>query len=89
MGKYLVVSGHGNRYIMVLYRKVRNLILIESMKTRASGKMCQAYNELMTCLTKRGIKAAKGMLDDEASDKFLQAIKQKGIIYEKVPPNMH
>ena len=36
-----------------------NLILVESFKTRASGKMCQAYNKLMECLNERGIKVSK------------------------------
>ena len=45
--KYLMVSSQGNRYIMVFYKKDRNLILVEPMKTRTSGEMCWAYNKLM------------------------------------------
>ena len=38
-GKFPVVSSQGNRYIMVMYEKGNNLILVEPIKTIASGKM--------------------------------------------------
>ena len=41
--KFPDVLSQGNRYIMVLYEKEGNLILIKPMKTRLSGNMCQAY----------------------------------------------
>ena len=59
---------------MVLHEKDGNLILIKPMKTRASGKIL-AYNKLMIHLTKRHIEVAKHILDNEASDEYLQAIK--------------
>ena len=87
--KFPLVSCQGNRYIMVMYEKDGNLILVEPMKTRASGKLCQAYNKLMKHLTKRGIKVTKYILDSKASGEYLQPIKHNGITYGKVPPNIH
>ena len=86
MRKFPVVSSQGNRYFMVLCEKDGNLILVEPMKTRSLGEMCRAYSKLMMCLTKMGIKVSKHILNNEASDKYLQAIKCNGILHEKVPP---
>ena len=66
-GKFPVVSSQGNRYIMVLYQKDGNLILVEPMRTWSLGEMCRAYNKLMMCLTKKGIKVKKNILNNEAS----------------------
>ena len=84
-----VVLNQGNGYIMVLYKTDANLVLIKLMKTRSSSKMCWAYNKVMMCLTNWGIKVAKHILNNKASDNYLQAIKQNGIEYEKIPPNIH
>ena len=59
------------------------------MKTRSTGNMCRAYNELIAQLTERGIKVMKHTLDNEASLEYLQVIKQNGITPEKVPPHIH
>ena len=73
---------------MVMYKEDGDLILVEPMKTR-SGNMCRAYNKLMAQLFERGIMVTKHILDNEASEEYLQTTKQNGITYEKVPPNIH
>ena len=88
-GKFLVVSSQENQYIMVMYTTDRNLILVKAMKTKTSREMYRAYHKIMQHLKDRGIPLKKHILDNEASDKFLRAIRQNGIKYEKVPPNIH
>ena len=46
-GQFLVMSSQGNRFIMVLCKTDGNLIMVEPMKNRTSGKMCKAYNTLI------------------------------------------
>ena len=77
-GKFTVVSSQDIRYIMVMYEKDGNLILVEPMKTRGSGEMCI-----------QGIKVTKHILDSKASGGYLQAIKCNGVTYEMIPPNIH
>ena len=43
-GKVPVVLSKGNWYMMVIYERDGNLIIVDLMKTRKSGKMCKAYN---------------------------------------------
>ena len=80
-GKFLVVSSQDNRYIMVMSEKKNNLIL-RTMKTRASGKMCQAYNKLMECSKKRGIKVTKHILDNKEFREYLQEMKHTKISHQ-------
>ena len=74
---------------MVLCKTDGNLILVKPMKNRISGKMCKAYNNLMNRIKQSGIIIKKHILDNEASEEFLQTIRKQGIKYQKVPPNMN
>ena len=87
--QFLVMSIQGKRYIMVLCKTDGNLILVKPMKNRTSGKMCKAYNNLMTRLKQSGITFKKHILDNEASEEFLQTLRKQGIKYQTVPPHMH
>ena len=87
--QFPVMSSQENRYIMVLCKTDRNLILVKPRKNRTSSKMCKAYNTFMNWLKQSGITVKKHILDNEASEEFLQTIKQQGIKYQKVPPHMH
>ena len=59
------------------------------MKNRTSGEMCKAYEQLMHRKNQSGITIKKHILDNEASDEFLQTIRKQGIEYQKLPPHMH
>ena len=73
-GKFPIVSSQGNRYIMVLYEKDGNLIFAKPMKTRLSGDMCRAYQKLKNQLHDWGVRVVKHILDNEASEDYLQAM---------------
>ena len=73
-GQFLVMSKQGNRYIMMLFEADENLILVEQMKNRTLREMCKAYEKLMQWKNQRGIKIKKHILDNEASDKFLEML---------------
>ena len=88
-GPFPVMSSQRNRYIMVLCKTDRNPIPVEPMTNRTSGEMCKAYITLMRRLKQSGITVKKHILGNEASEEFLQTIKQHGIEYQKVPPHIH
>ena len=51
--------------------------------------MWHSYNKLMERLHERGIKVTKHILNNKASGEYLKAIKHNGVIYEKIPSNIH
>ena len=57
-----------------LYEKDGNLILVEPMKSRTSGEICRAYNELMQKLQDLVVKVTKHILHNEASKELLMTI---------------
>ena len=74
---------------MILCEINLNAILVEPMKNWISSKMSRAYKTLIQWLKVAGIYPRKHIVDKEGSDNFLQLIKNKGMVYEKVPPHMH
>ena len=82
-GQFLVKSSQGNRYIVILCETDGNFILIKAIKNRTSGKMCKAYKELMERIKQSSITFKKHILDNKASEEFIQTIRTKKA------PHMH
>ena len=55
---------------MVLCETDENLILIEPMKNRTSGKMCKAYKKLMHRINQSGGMIKKHILVNEALEEL-------------------
>ena len=88
-GQFPVTSSRGHKYIMVLVEVDGNYIAMEPMKSREASEMIRAYNLIIARLKSRGIKPSKQMLDNEASQKYLDTIESHGITWELVPPTNH
>jgi hypothetical protein len=88
-GRFPVVSSQGHKYIMELIEVDGNYIAFEPMKSRDSSEMIRAYNEIMNRLLSQGIKPTKQMLDNEISKEYREAIEERGIAVELVPPDNH
>ena len=74
---------------MTLVEIDSNAILVEPMKNRTSGDMIRAYLVLLGRLKRRNINPKKHILDNEASEEFKKVIKDNGMTYKMVPPDMH
>ena len=56
---------------------------------QTNEKMCKSYERLIQRMNQNGIKIKKCILNNEASEEFLQMIWWQGIKYQKVPSQMH
>ena len=88
-GKFPYVSSRGNRYIMVALHIDANAIYVEPMRTRAKENFVDTYEKVVSQMRTDGLKIKKQVLDNEASEEYKNAIKEKGIEYELVPPGQH
>jgi hypothetical protein len=69
---------------MVLIEIDGNYIAMEPMRSRDAGEMVRVYNIIIERLRKRGIEPKRQILDNEASQEYLEAIE-----WELVPPHNH
>lgn len=66
-----------------------NAIYVEPMQTRAKENFVDTYEKVVSQMRTDGLKIKKQVLDNEASEEYKNAIKEKGIKYELVPPGQH
>ena len=88
-GKFPITSSRGSKYIMVMCEIDGNAILTATMKNRTEGEMIKAYLSLIQRLKNAGIKPKHQILDNEASEEYKRIIKENGMTYQLVPPDMH
>jgi hypothetical protein len=75
-GRFPANSSSGNKYIMVLVKIDSNFIDAEPMKSKTEDAMINAYLTLWKRLTAtKMVKPKMHMLDNEASEKFKNEIK--------------
>ena len=88
-GKFPITSSRGSKYIMVMCEIDGNAILIATMKNRTEGEMIKAYLSLIQRLKNAKIKPKHQILDNEALEEYKRIIKENGMTYQLVPPDMH
>ena len=88
-GRFPVTSAQGHKYIMVLIEIDGNYIAMEPMRLREAGEMVRVYNIIIERLRRRGIEPKRQILDNEASQEYLDAIESHKIEWELVPPYNH
>ena len=88
-GRFSVTSSKGNKYIMVLYDKISNIILAEAMKNRTQEKIVRAQTHLHTILTNRGFKTHVQILDNECPEKLEAFFEKENVDFQLVPPHLH
>jgi hypothetical protein len=88
-GKFPKKSTKGNHYIMVLMESHSEVILMEAMKNRLSGKIIRAFQKLLRHLHTAGITPKHHILDNECSSEFKDTITSNNMTYQLVPPHDH
>ena len=88
-GKFPVTSSREAKYLMVMCEIDGNVILVETMKSRTEGEMIKAYLTLVGRLRSAGIQPKHQILDNKASEEYKKTIKESGMTYKLVPPDMH
>jgi hypothetical protein len=88
-GRFLVVSGKGNKYIMILYDYDSNAILAQPIKDRTAPELLRAFQIMEQESVARGLKPKLMKLDNEASKLFKTYLHQQNITFQLVPPYSH
>jgi hypothetical protein len=88
-GRFPVTLTQGHKYIMVLIEIDGNYIAMEPMRSREAGEMVRVYNKIIERLRKQGIEPKRQILDNEASQEYLDAIESHKIEWGLVPPYNH
>ena len=88
-GRFLKKSSQGNQYTIVLIEIDSNIILVEDVKNRSTGKMIWAYQVLVECLCSVGVTPKMHLLDSKCSAKFKQRIKSNNMKFQIVHPHDH
>lgn len=90
MGQFPVQLCKGNQYIMLAYHCNSNVILVEPFKSKSDAHRIAAYNAIMERLRQQGLSIDLQVLDNEASQKYRQVIKEKWKCkFQLVPPDVH
>ena len=66
-----------------------NFIAMEPMKSRETDELIRVYTIIMDRLHAQGVKPKRQMLDNEAPRAYLDAIEERKIEWELVPPHNH
>jgi hypothetical protein len=86
MGRFLVVSRKGNKYIMILYDYDSNAILAQPIKDRTAPELLKAFQIMEQILVARGLQPKLMKLDNEASKLLKTYLHQQDITFQLVPP---
>ena len=73
-GRFPVRACSGNQYAMIACHTKGNLILQQAFPTKADKHRIPAFNNIMTCLTARGLAVDLNIRDNEASANFKRVI---------------
>ena len=88
-GRFPTTSGRNHKYIMVMFDEDVNFIHGTPIKSRHKAELVRGfqvgYNELVKC----GFEPILHRIDNETSEELYNAITEKGLVYETVPPGNH
>ena len=87
--RFPITSRQGNKYIMVLYDFNSNVIDTTAIKSRKTEDLIEGYEKLYQHLQQGGIQPVLHKLDNEVSQQMIDAIKEKNLKYQLVPPGDH
>jgi hypothetical protein len=89
-GQFPVHAHSGNQYIMIAYHTAGNLILQQAFTTKADKHRIPVFNNIMTCLTVRGLLVDLNIRDNEAGADSKRVITETWRTkFQLVPPDMH
>ena len=88
-GRFPYRSSQGNQYILVAYHYDANCIYGEAIKNRKSQTITEAWTKIHNLFTKSGVAPNTYVMDNEISAEMLNALEQKEVNYQLVPPHTH
>ena len=86
IGRFLVTSSRGNKYIMIMYDYDSNSINGEAMKSRTREEILRAFTKLHQKLKNSGLTPNIHRIDNERSTTLNVYMKAGNIAYQLVPP---
>jgi len=88
-GKFRVRSIGGFNYIMITYSYDTNAILVRPLKTRTGNELVATVQSIHHYLALRGYKPKHHIMDNEASIKMKEFLRNEKVIFQLVPPHLH
>jgi hypothetical protein len=89
-GRFPIRARSGNQYIMLAYHDATNVILVQPFALKTDNHRIPAINAIMKRFKARGITVDSQVMDNEASEAYLNNIAEVWkCTYQKVPPDMH
>ena len=88
-GRFPVQSNRGANYILVVYEYDSNAILVRPLRNRSAPEIKSAFQNVVHCLTVRGLRPRLHTLDNEASTILRDYLRTEDVEYQLVPPHIH
>lgn len=85
-GKFPITSSRGNKYILIWYNWDSNSIKLEPIKSKHKTEQNRAFKKLHCQYMVQGFKPQVHILDNEASNAFLETVEDPHINYQMTPP---
>jgi hypothetical protein len=90
IGRFPITSAGGHKYTMVAVELDGNYIDAKPMKSRSARELTEAYTRIYARWKATGVICPNWhILDNEAPEEFLEAIRENGCRVEKTPADMH
>ena len=87
-GKFPHISSHGNKYIMIMYDYVSNIILSEPIKNIQAAETTRAWKDLFIQLQQNGQSPELHILDNKFSDEMKKSFQKYQVTFQP-PPYVH
>ena len=88
-GRFTITSSRRYKYIMIAYDYDSNNILAESIKSRTSLQIKNAYQTMRKLLCSRGLTPNTHVLDNECSKVLKEYMEEENETFQLVPPHLH
>ena len=89
IGKFLITSSRGHKYIFVFYHYDTNNIIGIPMKSRNTSDLCEAWLQAFQMFKTHGETPTIHILDNKYSREMKQIFDKEDVTYQLVPPHIH
>ena len=87
--KFPQTSIQGNKYQMILHKIYSKSTWVDAIKSCTKGEIIAACNRALTRKRICSLNPKHKILDNEASEKYKEAIRASGMTCQIIPPNNH
>ena len=88
-GRFPTTSARGHKYLFILFDVDTDYIYATPIKSRKASELVRAFEEAYDCLTECGFEPLLHKIDHETSRELVQAIKERRLQYQVMPPRNH